>query len=195
MSADWVGYLAATLVASVALPQAVRLARRRDPAGVNPWTWAAFTVGPVIWLTYGITTGAAPLIPGNVATATASAVVLATLATLGTPVTGPLLAAVAVLAAAGVGYATIGPAALGWIAVTIGLVVRLPQLASAARAPAIAGISATSWVVASAGSVCWHTFGWLTGDWPIRASSAASLTASVAIVAVVRARRHAGIAA
>jgi MtN3 and saliva related transmembrane protein len=67
-SIDLLGLAAATLTTGAFVPQVVRLWRTRDASGISLITFAGFSVGIILWLTYGILLRAWPIIIANVLT-------------------------------------------------------------------------------------------------------------------------------
>ena len=67
-SFDWVGYVAATLTTTSFVPQAWLTFRTRDVSGISLGMYAAFTLGIVLWLLYGVMLGAWPVIVAKVIT-------------------------------------------------------------------------------------------------------------------------------
>ena len=67
-SFDWLGYAAATLTTASFVPQAWLTFRTRDVSGISLGMYSAFTLGIALWLLYGITLGAWPVIVANVIT-------------------------------------------------------------------------------------------------------------------------------
>ena len=76
-SFDWLGYAAATLTTASFVPQAWLTFRTRDVSGISLGMYSAFTLGIVLWLLYGITLGAWPVIVANVITLVLASAILA----------------------------------------------------------------------------------------------------------------------
>lgn len=74
----WIGYLAATLTTSSFVPQAVMILRTRNVMGISVGMYWAFTAGVALWLIYGWTLGAWPIIIANAITFALSATILVT---------------------------------------------------------------------------------------------------------------------
>lgn len=70
------GILAATVTTVCWLPQAVRVVRTRETKAISLWTYAAFAVGIVLWLTYGLLIGNLPLIGANAVSLVLTLVIL-----------------------------------------------------------------------------------------------------------------------
>ena len=62
---DTLGFVAGTLTTVAFVPQVMRLRRVKRADDLSWWTFGAFTVGVVMWLAYGVTLGAAPIIVVN----------------------------------------------------------------------------------------------------------------------------------
>lgn len=75
---EWVGYVAATLTTASFVPQAVLILRTRNVIGISAGMYWAFTAGVALWLVYGLSLGAWPLIIANSITLVLSVTILAT---------------------------------------------------------------------------------------------------------------------
>ena len=73
---DVIGLCGASLTTLCWLPQALKLMRDRDTRAISLPATAAFTLGLVLWLIYGIALGDWPLIGSNVVTLTLMLVIL-----------------------------------------------------------------------------------------------------------------------
>lgn len=73
---EWVGYVAACLTTASFLPQALLTLRTRDVSGISLGMYSAFTVGVVLWLVYGLSHGAWPIILSNLVTLALASVIL-----------------------------------------------------------------------------------------------------------------------
>jgi MtN3 and saliva related transmembrane protein len=65
---DMLGLAAATLTTGSFIPQIARLWRTKDASGISLVTFAAFSVGIVLWLAYGLLLRAWPIVVANVLT-------------------------------------------------------------------------------------------------------------------------------
>lgn len=154
-------------VAGVAmiLPQVVRLRRVRTAAGVsNAWVGVGLAMN-LWWLAYAAALGLWGLAPVAIGGAALYATMVAQLV----GILGP-----AALAAIGRGH-LIGLLPLGGLAADgwtgAGLVIGLlygavfaPAVWTALRSRDVAGIAATTWVLAWIEAVIWLAYGWTTGD-------------------------------
>ncbi len=68
MFTEWLGYLAATLTTAAFLPQVLHTWRSRSARGLSVVWLVTFATGVAGWLTYGVLTGARPVIVGNAIT-------------------------------------------------------------------------------------------------------------------------------
>lgn len=66
--ADLIGIGAACLTTAAFLPQAIMVIRTRNTAGLSLVMYAMFSLGVALWLTYGVMTGAMPVIIANAVT-------------------------------------------------------------------------------------------------------------------------------
>lgn len=74
---EWLGFAAAVLTTASFLPQAWHTFKTRDVSGISLAMYAAFTIGILLWLVYGIRIGAWPLIVANTVTLVLAGAVLA----------------------------------------------------------------------------------------------------------------------
>lgn len=74
---QWLGFAAAVLTTASFLPQAWHTFKTRDVSGISLAMYAAFTIGILLWLVYGIRIGAWPLIVANTVTLVLAGAVLA----------------------------------------------------------------------------------------------------------------------
>lgn len=65
---DWVGYAAASLTTISFVPQVWLVIRSRDVSGISLAMYSAFTLGIVLWLTYGLLIEAWPVVAANAVT-------------------------------------------------------------------------------------------------------------------------------
>ena len=65
---DVFGYLAASLTTLSFVPQALHTFRTRDVSGISLGMYSVFTVGVAMWLLYGLTLGAWPVVAANAVT-------------------------------------------------------------------------------------------------------------------------------
>jgi MtN3 and saliva related transmembrane protein len=77
MSAEWTGYVAATLTTLAFVPQAIKTIRSRDTRSISLGMYVVFTIGLAFWLVYGIVLHSWPMILSNVVTLGLSSTILA----------------------------------------------------------------------------------------------------------------------
>ncbi len=77
MATDWIGYIAACLTTLSFVPQVWHTWRSRNVAGISLGMYAAFTLGVLLWLIYGILIWAWPVIVANLLTLFLSLSILA----------------------------------------------------------------------------------------------------------------------
>jgi MtN3 and saliva related transmembrane protein len=65
---DYIGFAAATLTTASFVPQAWLTFRTRDVSGISLGMYGAFTVGVALWLAYGLSLGAWPIVVANAIT-------------------------------------------------------------------------------------------------------------------------------
>ena len=76
MSVEIIGFVAAFFTSASFLPQAVMVIRSRKTDGLSLTMYMMFTLGIGLWLTYGLATGAWPLICANMVTITLASCIL-----------------------------------------------------------------------------------------------------------------------
>lgn len=76
--ADWIGYAAAVLTTASFVPQAILTLRTREVSGISAGMYAAFTAGVALWLLYGLSLGAWPIIVANAVTLALASTILVT---------------------------------------------------------------------------------------------------------------------
>ena len=64
-SSELIGYIAATLTTISFAPQAWLTFRTKDASGVSLGMYSVFTVGVSLWLLYGLSLGALPIVIAN----------------------------------------------------------------------------------------------------------------------------------
>lgn len=72
-----VGFLAAFCTTASFLPQAIKTIRTKDTSGISLSMYLLFSVGTLLWLTFGIFTGNKPVMTANAITAAFALVILA----------------------------------------------------------------------------------------------------------------------
>jgi MtN3 and saliva related transmembrane protein len=77
MSAEWTGYVAATLTTLAFVPQAIKTIRSRDTRSISLGMYVVFTIGLAFWLVYGIFLHSWPMILSNTVTLGLSSTILA----------------------------------------------------------------------------------------------------------------------
>jgi MtN3 and saliva related transmembrane protein len=77
MSAEWTGYVAATLTTLAFVPQAIKTIRSRDTRSISLGMYVVFTIGLGFWLAYGIFLHSWPMILSNTVTLGLSSTILA----------------------------------------------------------------------------------------------------------------------
>ena len=76
MTAELVGYLAASLTTVSFFPQAVKTLRSGDTRSISLGMYALFTSGVALWDLYGVMVGDGPVLLAHLITLTPAAVVL-----------------------------------------------------------------------------------------------------------------------
>lgn len=76
MNIEYIGYVAAFLTTSSFLPQVVMTLRSGDTRSISLSMYALFVAGVALWLAYGLSIGAMPVIVANLLTLLLSSVIL-----------------------------------------------------------------------------------------------------------------------
>lgn len=74
---DTLGYLAAALTTGSFVPQAVLTLRTRDVRGISLGMYGTFTLGVALWLAYGMSLGAWPIVAANAVSLVLTTTILA----------------------------------------------------------------------------------------------------------------------
>ena len=77
MTAEYIGYLAATLTTCSFVPQAWHTFRTRDVAGISLGMYLVFACGVALWLAYGLLLDAWPIVVANAITLALAIAILA----------------------------------------------------------------------------------------------------------------------
>ena len=73
---ELIGYLAATLTTCSFVPQAWHTFRTRDVRGISLGMYSVFTTGVALWLVYGVTLSAWPIVVANAVTLVLAGLIL-----------------------------------------------------------------------------------------------------------------------
>ena len=73
---ELIGYLAATLTTCSFVPQAWHTFRTRDVRGISLGMYSVFTTGVALWLVYGVTLSAWPIVVANAVTLVLACLIL-----------------------------------------------------------------------------------------------------------------------
>ena len=73
----WVGSVAAVLTTVSFLPQALKVLRSRNTAGISLWMYVLFTVGVGLWFVYGVLIHSYPVCAANGITLLLASAILA----------------------------------------------------------------------------------------------------------------------
>ena len=76
LSADVIGYIAATLTTVSFVPQAWHTFNTKDVSGISLGMYSVFTVGIALWLVYGLMLSAWPIVIANVITLALASLIL-----------------------------------------------------------------------------------------------------------------------
>jgi uncharacterized protein with PQ loop repeat len=171
------GYTGATLGVAMVVPQIVRIVRHPSLPGVSPVSWALSTFACLAWLTFGLRTGAAPQIPGNVLL-TIGAVTVVLLINTPMPRGRRGLLLLAVSAVLLVTVWVIPAESVGYLATAIGLSSMWPQLYDTVgnwRGHITSGVSLTTYALRMASQVCWLSYAVGTHEMPVGVGASLAL--------------------
>lgn len=73
---ELIGYLAAFLTTCSFVPQALHTFRTRDVTGISLGMYSVFTLGVALWLVYGLTLAAWPIVVANAITLALAGMIL-----------------------------------------------------------------------------------------------------------------------
>ena len=76
LSADAIGYIAATLTTVSFVPQAWHTFSTKDVSGISLGMYSVFTVGIALWLAYGLMLSAWPIVIANTITLVLASLIL-----------------------------------------------------------------------------------------------------------------------
>ena len=171
------GYIGAALGVAMVVPQIIRIVRHPSLTGVAPLSWALSMFGCLAWLTYGLRTGAAPQIPGNILFAGgATACVLL----INSPMRRGRRAALLLVGAAAllVTVWLIPAESVGYVGMVIGLSSMWPQLYDTVgnfRSHTLSAVSLQTYGLRVASQVCWISYAVGTHDMPVGAGACLAL--------------------
>lgn len=72
-----IGFVAAACTSLSFFPQAVKIIRDRETAGISLVTYSLFVVGLTLWFTYGVLMHSAPVYVANAVTLVPAVIILA----------------------------------------------------------------------------------------------------------------------
>lgn len=76
-TSELIGYAAAALTTCSFVPQALHTFRTRDVSGISLGMYTVFTAGIALWLVYGLTLAAWPIVAANAITLVLAGAILA----------------------------------------------------------------------------------------------------------------------
>lgn len=184
-----IGLLAGGVLAVTVFPQATR-AWRIGTHGVSPTTYQLIVAVGFAWVVYGATQGLWEVMIADATFGLSAVVVLAACRRHGARVRDLVpvaLGSVALAAALGL---TMGAAAIGWFAVTVAGVIRIPQIVDALRSNDVSGVSVSTWWLGVFGNVLWAAYGVLARDPRLYLGALVAGVMSLAIIVIVEYRRR-----
>ena len=159
------GWVAALLAASVALPQVIRLLRTRATAGISVLAWRLTFAANVAWTLHGILTGHTNIVLPNLIFGLFSTVILVVLGRARELKLVPLIAPSLLLAVATVGLNVwLGPVAFAIAAGLPSVLAQLMQFHELVIAPRITGVSIPFLVLNVVNQSCWVSWALLADE-------------------------------
>ena len=76
MNLEYLGFVAAAFTTGAFLPQAIKTIRTRETHSISLWMYITFTVGVLLWFSYGVALRSWPLILSNTVTFLLAATIL-----------------------------------------------------------------------------------------------------------------------
>lgn len=186
---DGVGLAGGVLTSTMSVPQAVRLLRRRDPAGVSAASFGGFAGVGVSWVVYGVVEHRWAVIVANAAMVVTALAVLAGLVLCRSPVRSALATCGGCIVVSVAVLGVLGGVAAGWWAAALTGLIRIPQLVASGSAR-VSGVSSNTWLMVTAGNVLWLSYGWYFGATPVAVGSGLAIVLGTSIL--VRTARHRG---
>jgi uncharacterized protein with PQ loop repeat len=181
------GTVAASLSATIALPQAIR-AVRISTAGVSPATFQLACAVGIAWAAYGFTQELWLVFVGNVVLSMCSAVVLGAMRRDGAALwdVSRLLLPVAGLCLL---VALLESTWLAWLAGSISVALRIPQMRMIRSADSIQGISVHTWIISAASMIAWIIYAALNDDYRLIVTNIINIALTASMILGVQARR------
>ncbi len=163
--AEIVGWAGALTALSIGIPQAIRLLRTRNTAGLSVVAWQAMLTLNMGWLVHGVLIDAPNMIVPNVVSFVVSTTVLLLLRHERQLNAWKLLAPVLLGAGAMVAVdLTVGSTWFGVTAIVVSLIANTGQGINLVREPAITGVAPGFLVIQLTNQVVWLTWGSMVGD-------------------------------
>jgi uncharacterized protein with PQ loop repeat len=167
-------------------PQAVKLLRSRNVAGVSPGTWTISVVLFSVWAAFAFRTGFWALFAANASCLAAALLILAVGSWHGWKRRW------AALSLTGVVLALLGgvfaPAALAVVMVGAGIALRVPQLTLLLRRADVAGVSALTWWLGAGTAASWLVVSTSRGAKPVMIANSTALASTLVLLAVLYVR-------
>ncbi len=176
--------VANVLGASMAAPQAVRLVRTRNVAGVSA-LWAGVSMSMnAWWLVYGVANGLWGLVPVSGIAALLYLVIAFVFVTeVGRRAPGPVVGAALVVGVAPLGVLAIGGWALTGLTIGLGYGLQLaPAVIAAFRTTDLRGVAPATWLIAWVEAAIWIVYGWYVSDVALLVGGSSGVVMATAIL-------------
>lgn len=182
-----IAVIAVVLDSAFMWPQAIKLTRTKDIAGVSALTWTFGTIFSVMWAAYAATIQLWPLFFSNVACTLAAALAMWSGTRAGWPVRFALWSFAGSLAA--IAVAVIAPLVVV-TGLTAGAVLfAIPQFLQILRAESVSGVASTTWWLNIAVSSAWLTVAVYERALGVIIANTASIAALAAVLVALYFRR------
>jgi len=179
--------IAVTLDSAFMWPQAIKLTRTRDIAGVSALTWTFGVIFSAAWAAYAASIGMWALFGSNVACTLAATLAMWAGTRSGWPFRFAVWSLVGAVAAVLAGIFL--PVVVITI-LTVGAVIfAIPQFIAVCRAPSVSGVSSATWWLNIAVSASWLTVGVYEGATGVIIANTASIAALAAVLIALYVRK------
>lgn len=183
-------FTALAIAANIAFvwPQAIKILRRGELAGVSPGTWTISVVLFFVWSAFAVATSYWALLVANASCLIAASIIMVAGTRAGWPVRYAALglAGVAVAGVAGV----FAPLVLAVVMTGAGVALRVPQLLMLLKSPSLEGVSGTTWLLGAATAACWLVVSINKGAVAVIIANSTALAATLLLLGVLAVRKY-----
>jgi uncharacterized protein with PQ loop repeat len=152
-------------------PQVLRVYRLDTVEGLSALGTLHGLAATILWTTYGVGRGVAPVIVSNGAIGVGLLMIAAAQVRHGTLALRRLAAAIALILLAGTTSVAIAVTFTGALAILVGVTSILPQTIHVSRVAAISGVSLPMYALVTLATILWTVYALLIGDWLLAATN------------------------